>query len=650
MSFLQFAFNNVGRNARAYFAYFLSSAFMVMIFFTYAMFIFHPGISESEIGRMTRVGMQVAEYIIFIFSFLFVLYSISSFLKARSKEFGILTILGASSGAINRLIFLENMLIGAISIITGIAGGLLLSKLFLMLSTTVTGMGQLAFYWPFKAMVFTAVAFLILFIFLSLFTLLFIRKNRVLELLGGSSKPKREPKTSWWLVLLCIVLLTGAVILLNKGEKIGNFEILFAAAMGIAGTYFFYTQLAVFLVKLSKKNRRLLWRGTNLLWISEMAYKIKDNARMLFMVTVAISLACMSVGVILSINAQNEKMYAGDPIAMTYRIYEPSDMPEDLNLIHKELSAAGVSYDKVSMGKISTAIVGGKQLYTEIASVSDYNKLSEVIGTKPVSGLHNGQVTLLYSEEVSPERELLLNNAPIKLEEPFSLNLRIADARSERLFGSAQGNSLLVVTDEDFSELKGQIPQDRKYIGNEVISYIIKEWDRSKVPGLQDSEIAVTKKIRETLFDRLVTGKTENFFSARGESYAKTKEGVSLFSFVGVFIAAIFSISSASFLYFKLYSELSQDRRMYHSLSKIGLGDREMKFSSSLQIALLFFVPVLISGIQTFVVLSLLGNAFGLGEVIVPVLTATGTFLAAQLLYFAVVRSRYVIQLKRVMV
>lgn len=41
MNFPQFAFNNVRRNSRAYFAFFLSSAFMVMIFFSYSVFIYH---------------------------------------------------------------------------------------------------------------------------------------------------------------------------------------------------------------------------------------------------------------------------------------------------------------------------------------------------------------------------------------------------------------------------------------------------------------------------------------------------------------------------------------------------------------------------------------------------------------------------------
>ncbi|MNN43496.1 ABC transporter permease protein YxdM [compost metagenome] len=152
------------------------------------------------------------------------------------------------------------------------------------------------------------------------------------------------------------------------------------------------------------------------------------------------------------------------------------------------------------------------------------------------------------------------------------------------------------------------------------------------------------------MMNRLENKVTDNYMSSRGRSYAETREQLSMLSFVGIFIAAIFSVSSASFLYFKLYSELNQDRRMYHSLSKVGLGDREMRYSSSLQIALLFFIPVVISGIQTMVVLSLLGARFLLGDVTVPVLTATGAFLAAQLLYYVVVRSRYVVQLKRVMV
>ncbi|KAA2287218.1 ABC transporter permease, partial [Clostridioides difficile] len=93
MSFPQFAFNNIRRNGRAYIAFFLSSVFMVMIFFAYAVFIYHPYVKELPMGDTTATGMQVASIIVYVFAFLFVMYSISAFLKSRNKEFGILTIL-----------------------------------------------------------------------------------------------------------------------------------------------------------------------------------------------------------------------------------------------------------------------------------------------------------------------------------------------------------------------------------------------------------------------------------------------------------------------------------------------------------------------------------------------------------------------------
>nr|WP_259548662.1 hypothetical protein [Heyndrickxia oleronia] len=85
MSFRQLAWNNVKRNSRAYAAYFLSSTFSVMIFLSYAVFMFHPELKKTEMGQTAQVGMKTGEYVIFFFSLLFVLYSISAFLKARKK-------------------------------------------------------------------------------------------------------------------------------------------------------------------------------------------------------------------------------------------------------------------------------------------------------------------------------------------------------------------------------------------------------------------------------------------------------------------------------------------------------------------------------------------------------------------------------------
>ncbi|WP_059046404.1 FtsX-like permease family protein [Paenibacillus rubinfantis] len=649
MNFLQFAFNNVRRNARAYFAYFLSSAFMVMIFFTYAMFIFHPGIAESEMGRMTSIGMEVAEYIIFVFSILFVLFSIGSFLKARSKEFGVLSLLGATTGSINRLVFLENLIIGVGSIAAGLAGGLLLSKLFLLLSVKVTGMNPLPFYVPWKAMGFTAVAFLILFVVLSVFTLIFFRKNQVIELLGGSSKPKTEPRVSWVLALLGVALLASAVLLLKGGNGLDFSKVMLAAATGIWGTYFFYTQVTVAIIRLLKRNRRLLWRGTRLLWISEMAYKIKDNARMLFMVTVAISLASMSVGVILAANAQNERVYKANPFAFTYGIYDEAFFEKDMAWIDQQLSERGIRYETVEQESFF-GYIRSSELYVNVLSRSVYNKATELLGLQGLPKIGPGQAIAYAMEGSAAEHALKGPTLPLTLsflEQPLELELLPNEVP---LTGISSNISVVVLSDADFTKLKNGLTEEEQNRLYRNIEIYVPDWQHKEAPRLQDPEIVIGKQLFHGMMERLDHDETSNYMSSRGRTFAETREQLSMLSFVGIFIAAIFSVSSASFLYFKLYSELNQDRRMYHSLSKIGLGEREMRFSSSLQIALLFFIPVVISGIQTMVVLSLLGARFQLGNVTLPVLTASGAFLAAQLVYYIVVRSRYVVQLKRVMV
>lgn len=92
MNFRQFAVNNVLRSKRTYIAHFLSSAFSVMIFFVYGLLAFHPqiedgiGASSGTLSMLGTMGMNVAQYIVYIFSFFFLLYSVGAFIKIRKKN------------------------------------------------------------------------------------------------------------------------------------------------------------------------------------------------------------------------------------------------------------------------------------------------------------------------------------------------------------------------------------------------------------------------------------------------------------------------------------------------------------------------------------------------------------------------------------
>lgn len=643
MSFPQFAFNNVRRNARQYFAYLLSSSFMVMIFFTYAVFIYHPAIENSPMGAMTRTGMTIATVIVYVFAFLFVLYSISVFLKSRNREFGILTILGAEAKQINWLIFLENILIGAIAIVTGIASGMLLSKVFLLISTKVIDMDELPFYWPVKAMLLTAGAFAALFLVISLFTLLFIRKNQVLELLKGTSKPKTEPKANLFLALLGVVLLTIGFTVLRV-KALDPAGLIIAAATGIMGTYFFYSQLSVWIVRMLQRNRRTTWKGTNLLWISEMSYKIKDNARMLFLVTVVVALASMSTGFVLAMQQSIKSVYLDNPYALSYSYYNNDDetkVQDELALIENRLQIEGLEYKRAEVGTIYYRLSANGEDSLHIMPQSQYDRLAAMLNTKPAGTLGENEALLTETPNAARKSKGKLTEADIELSgQPYSF---ILENRTDRIAALVYSGRLLVVTDTMFEELKGGNKANKISV-NHTYPFILPDFQG--LPEKDDPETKLGLELSEWNGSAIRAG----YIESRAENYYVNKQGFSLFSFIGVFVALIFSISTASFLYFKLHTELSADQAMYRSLSKIGLSVREMNISATIQIAVLFFIPILVAALQSLVVLDPILGYLDVPNVNGPVMAASSAFLAAQMIYFLIARARYIKSVNRMMV
>lgn len=650
MSFPQFAFNNVRRNARAYIAYFLSSSFMVMVFFAYSVFIYHPAVANNGMGPRTATSMQVAAYIVYVFAFFFVLYSISSFLKSRNLEFGILSILGARPGQINKLVFLENMFIGISAIVTGIAGGMLLSKLFLLLSTRTIGIEDLPFYWPIKAMLVTSISFLALFLVISIFTLLFIRKNKVLELLQGNAKPKKQPKASVLLSLFGAALLAIGYFALHK--ELTPQSIILAAVTGIAGTYFFYSQLSVLFIRLLQRNRRTTWRGTRLLWVSEMSYKLRDNSRILFMITVVTALASMGAGVVLSINQAARDIYTNNPFAITTTYYDPSSVEPDRSVIYHELDAAGVDYTETRIDTLSgSALAGGDQSsYLSLMSLPQYNQLAPLLGLPAGNTLGLNEAILILTK--ANKSSDYIQNHMITLKEQPAVALTIKKNITTDSLGFQSATALLIVPEQWMETLRVAKSAELGHEVQPAVQYLynVPAWNSGSLPTPSSSESIVGAKLSKWSEDMSSNSGDDFYLMARADNYILLKQSTAMLSFVSIFVALIFSLSSASFLYFKLNSELATDIRMYRALSKIGLSTSEMSAAATKQIAILFYIPIVVSAIQSLVVISPILTEAGIQNVIEPVLITFAAFLILQSLFFLIAKSRYISSLKKMMV
>ncbi|WP_340029666.1 ABC transporter permease [Paenibacillus sp. FSL H7-0940] len=643
MNFRQFAINNVVRNKRIYLAHFLSSTFSVMIFFTYALLLFHPDLkaglkgSSGTVTLLANQGFVIAEIIIFIFSFLFLLYSVGSFLKTRKKEFGIFLMIGMTRKQMNRLLFMENMCIGLASIITGIGLGIIFGKLILLICGSMLAVeNSLRFYFPLKSIALTAGAFLLLFVVIAMSSSLLIRKGTLIDLVKSEEKPKPEPKASRLLALLSVLLIGGGYAGVFTFVWISfSFPLLLASVVVvIAGTYFLFTQLSVYIIRALKRNPRLFFRKTNLLFLSELTYRMKDNAIMFFMVSIISASSFTGIGTMLAI-ADPGLSSMSNPYAFSYmNNWDTPNSERHIRQIEETLIDHQVPYVKGSYAHIPENNNG------RIIKLSDYNRLAKALGYE--------ERTLKQVDEsfMTPSNLAVRKKYRDQAEQGFSgteVNLEI-DNRSEQIRLVTPGTdivipfqneiNLYVVTNELFEKLRPtyneEVGMPEGFYSSRTIQFIVKDWmgTRSFAPEL-------IKSIQD---DHSEKGYYE--VSALVVDWLNSKQTNGIILILSGLIGIVFFTFAASFTYFRLYADLERDEAQYRMIGKMGLSRPELRKIVTRQLLLMFFLPILVAVIHSsvaFVALQQLVDfsVFGYSLRIFLV------FASMQILYFALVRWRY---------
>lgn len=116
--------------------------------------------------------------------------------------------------------------------------------------------------------------------------------------------------------------------------------------------------------------------------------------------------------------------------------------------------------------------------------------------------------------------------------------------------------------------------------------------------------------------------------------------------FASLLVGTVFFIAAGSFLYFRLYTDLDHDRHQYSTLSKMGLTDQELNRIVTIQLSLLFFVPVGVAILHSVFAFIALQRLFYLSIAVETGAVLLG-YLAVQGLYFFFIRSRYLRNLKK---
>lgn len=631
MNFRQFAFNNVFRNFKTYLAYFLSCTFSIMIFFSFAVCIFHPAIMDSgiQVGSTIFMGLSTAEVIIFLFSFMFVLYSLNTFLKVRGKDFGTLMILGISRKQINRMIILENIIIGVLAIITAIVIGLVFSKFFLMIVSAAIKIEISSFYFPIKAIVLTTITFIFLFIVISIIACRFAIKSNIIDLINGLKKPKKEQKTSFILAIISLIIISLGYFVALRGEALGNgYEMYIVVTLVTIGTFLFFSQFTAYIVRAFKKKRKFYFKRTNLLWVSDLSYRLKDNSIMLFIVTIIAAVSFSAIASLYSIkNDQLSRTGKNFPLDFNYISLENNkDEKEHIKDIEESLKKDNLLKNKISINIINEKSSNNSNIY--LIKVSDYNRLAELIQVSKVSVARNEALIVPIYPKKSYRKDLV-SIKEVTTKEGLKLNVK--DVTEKNIFPAGLLQQTLIINDDLYNSMESK---------NSVIKYY----------GYKVKDIEAALKndtyLKEKILGKNFEHRGEYYFLNSPENHNAEKIQGNLMLFIGFFIGVIFFIGAGSFLYFRFYTDLNMDKEKYRNLSKIGITEKEIKKAATVQIAALFFIPYIIATIHTTFALKTLEVLIE-ASVTAQLLIVLLTFFLVQAIYFMIIRSKYLYEIKK---
>ena len=641
MTFRQFAYRNVVRNRRIYAAFFMASVFSVMVFFLYSMLLFHPTIEDRFVQEFAIFGMGMAELILYIFTVFFLFYSMRAFLQARSKEFGILLHLGMEKRQLNRLIFMETMFIGVGSIGIGTTLGFVFSKFFFMIVREIVLLPALPLYLSWKPFALTIGAFFSLFILISLVAPVFIRTGKLIDLIRGENEEKYAypaSKVRGFLGVLLLIISYALATLTSNAIVLRLFILL--PPIATLGTYYFFTDSVPLFMQKLRLSRKVYWRNYRLLSISFGIIRLRENARMFFIVTIVSTLAFMSVGTLASLTSFASQYREMNPLGLVY-ISDPKNEQEDKHIdqLEKELEEEAIDYSLIEFQVIQQSSSFSKSAVT-ILNVTEVNELANDLDY-PSLQLKKGEA--LFLPPTNSSFKNLNERLVVTTLEESNIPIRIDGAYPYHLFPAhSLGRNVIVLNALDFRQVQLSLYHQKAYAFN-YYAFHIPEWQRTKDIGLTIQDTVAETFLLESQKDLTYA------FDNPGLSYSIIRMTFSLLLFIGLLLAGVFFLATGSFIYFQLYTTLEKDRKRFEMLRRLGLTEQELKKIINRQLIPQFFFPwgvALLHSSFAFLSLQVIWDALAEISIVKELAIVLIGFTCMQLMYFYLIRWRYLVHIR----
>lgn len=624
------AMRNMRRSVRDYTIYFITLLVAVMVFYAF------NSISDQrimlEIQETSHTNMvELMNYLMGIFSVaiaavlgFLVIYSNQLLIRRRYREFGMYELLGMTAGQISRIILYETVLVGLVSLIVGLALGVLVSQLLSFATAALFGIAMPDYQFEFSqsAFITTLICFVAIYVIVAIFNVVSIRRHKLVKLLAPQTSnqkiPVRNPWVCFAIFLVSVALLAAAYYELYVNGLVYLMDEHFVAAtvLMLIGTLLFFFSLAGFVVAVLTKARGFYLRGLRPFTTRQIASKVNTSFASMWVVCVLLffAITTFSTGMALvdvfSGDIEDANPYDASVIstasAPEYRSANDPDPRETEGALQRmngwqEGVEASVRLDlygtnEVTYGDLTAAT--GAQINSELA---DSNINSNPIG---FVGLRQFNECLKLQNKpevyVGPDEYLVTNNMSITqpiadalVKEGTPIELTSADgldsytleplnkAMDVQLYDfTMPSNSLtMVVADEVLQSVMGN-EQPEQSVVNAV--YVPNSNAEETIWGLKTKADSVQPIISD-IISNVIT---------RQQMMGQAMSLRVLITYLALYIGFIFLIATAAVLAVQMVALTIDSLKRYRTLSQLGCDRRMISRSLFVQVLVYFLLPL----------------------------------------------------------
>lgn len=654
------ALNSVKKSFKDYTIYFLTLTFAVCIFYSFNSIesqkaMLDLTVSQKAYMKLFSSVISIASVFVSFILGALIIYANNFLIKKRKKEMGIYITLGMPKRKVSNILLLETVLIGIISLGIGLILGVVLSQ-GLSILTAKLFMGSMTSYqfaFSINAVLKTILYFGIIFLLVMIFNTVIISKYKLIDLLNASKKNEkikmRNPVISSIIFCLAVIFIVVAYIFVNKsGLDIQSTYFELSIVLGVIGTFLFFFGLSGIVLYVIQRSKNIYLKNLNIFIVRQISSKFNTNflSMSLICLMLFITTVMLSSGLGFK-NTMEQGVKKNTPFDASIEIYYSSDSVSQANeltqVVNNQLSKytnksyiAQYQLNDVSMRKMllpyvpntmKKAIDNSYNDYCMAVSISQYNKMRELEGQKPINLANNDVLVLSNVQKFEgPINDFIKNNGKIDIngtEYKVQNNKAIEDSLYSS--GMAINTITLVVPDKIVQNL---IP----YTGYININYTGSNTEKKT----QESNI-------EAIFDKLNREKPDGYI---GNGYTRTQlyeQSLGLSAIV-IYLGIVFLIASAAVLALQQLSEASDSINRYKALRKIGVTDKMINKSIFIQTLIYFGAPLALAIVHSIVAIYVVNDfisALGSTNIIISALIILVFILLIYSRYFYATYTSY---------